>query len=337
MGILQYPQTLPSQVGVIGATKFMVTTDNLATTTAAGYLNNIDLAVYPISPSDVISCLYSFNQQTGLGTLGVFTVTISNGIITMVNWANQGNVLLPVVNGNFPVFNGTTGQIKDSSISASNPLKTKVASVNIGTVVDHIATYADGAGTVGINAATAINNGNIQAGISGTAGALISFPPTATSGSLRLVAVNNAGNFNGIISNASLGQSTTFSIPDPLAATAIFILDHGLNKMQPNSSLVLDHVTGTEAAGAITLNGQSGVITTSALTALAGTKYSITWTNSSIAISSVINLFWMGGTNNRGNIALSATAGNGTSTIEIFNNSPIDALNGTMLLGFTIF
>jgi hypothetical protein len=120
MGVIQAPAVLPGQVGVIGAMKYMVTSDNLSKITTAGYLNNLDLAVNPIFASDVLAVNYSYNQQTNSGTFGIFTVTISNGVITLVDWANAGNVLLPVVSGDVASFNGTTGQIKDSGVTFSN-------------------------------------------------------------------------------------------------------------------------------------------------------------------------------------------------------------------------
>ena len=338
MGILQYPTTLAGEEGVLGATKFMVSTDSLATITTAGYLNNIDLAVYPIRSSDVISCLYLFNQQTGSGTLGIFTVTVSGtGTITLSSWVSAGDVLLPVVNDHFAFFNGTSGQIKDSGITASNSSKGNVASVDKTTVINHIATYSDISGTVSVDPATAINAGSIQAGINGISGHFISFPTTASMGTLDVFATNNAGNFNVSVTNAAMGQNTIISIPNPQTATANFVLNQGLNKMQPGSVIFLNNVNGTEAGGTVTANGQSGVITTSALTAGAGTKYTFTFNNSAIGTSSVINLFWCGGTNTIGNISLRATAGAGVSTVDIFNNSPVDALNGTMFLAYTIF
>lgn len=83
MGILQAPQVLAGQVGVIGAIKYMVTTDSLGTVTANAYLNSIDLAVNPIAASDIIGCTYSYNLQTNSGTFELFNVAISNGVITL--------------------------------------------------------------------------------------------------------------------------------------------------------------------------------------------------------------------------------------------------------------
>jgi hypothetical protein len=85
--------------------------------------------------------------------------------------------------------------------------------------VGHLAVFTSTSGNIGQNAATAINGGNIQAGSSGTAGTLASFPAAATSGSLVLAAVANSGNFNVTLSNLSHGQSTVYSISDAGTAT----------------------------------------------------------------------------------------------------------------------
>jgi hypothetical protein len=126
--IYQLPIQQPAMVGVNPNLKFAVFGDNLATITAAGYLNSVNLESNPIASTDVLQVLYSFNNVTKVGTYGVFTVSISNsGVITLVAWANPGNVLLPVVSGNIASFNGTTGQIQDSGIAASNLMKLNTA------------------------------------------------------------------------------------------------------------------------------------------------------------------------------------------------------------------
>ena len=66
--------------------------------------------------------------------------------------------------------------------------------------------------------------GNVQAGSSGHAGTVASFPATASKGSLLLVGVANTGNTNTTISNAAMGQASVISIPDPAAATADFVI-----------------------------------------------------------------------------------------------------------------
>lgn len=99
-----------------------------------------------------------------------------------------------------------------------------VPGVTTPTIVGHIAVYDSTGGNIGEDAATAINGGNIQAGLSGTAGTLASFPATASKGSLKLVAVANTGNTNTTISNAAMGQASVISIPDPGLATSSFLL-----------------------------------------------------------------------------------------------------------------
>lgn len=220
MGILQLPTQIPAMVGVQPANKFMITSDSLATITAAGYLNAVDLQSNPIAASDVLQILYSYNQQTNSGTYGIFTVSISNGSITLVQWANPGDVLLPVVSGDFANFNGTTGQIKDAGYSPSNAAKTKVVMANAATVANHIMVSTDTAGTSGNLAGTAINDGSVQAGRSTVAGSLISYPSSATSGSLSLTAVANAGDYANVISNESFGQASTLKIADPANANS---------------------------------------------------------------------------------------------------------------------
>jgi hypothetical protein len=96
--------------------------------------------------------------------------------------------------------------------------------VTLPTIANHIATYTNTTGTLSEDAATAINGGNIQAGLSGTAGYFASFPSAASKGSLRLTAVANTGDTLVTISNALHGQATVYSIPDSGASTANFIL-----------------------------------------------------------------------------------------------------------------
>lgn len=213
--------------------------------------------------------------------------------------------------------------------------------------------------------------GNIQAGLSGTAGDFISFPATANKGSFIFKAVANTGNTNTTLSNDAMGQASTINIPDPANAigqiligatatpfvngnfpvnsgTAGLMVDSGIaaaqlmrlnavNTLSGTGQIILVKANGTEAANAVTASGNSGVITTSALTTAGGASYAITWTNTLIATTSVIGLTIMGGTNTTENITLKATAGSGTSTLTIYNNTAATALNGTILIGYTVF
>lgn len=332
MGILQLPTALPSQVGLLPATKLMVTTDNLSTVTTAGYLNSANLEGAPLATTDVLNILYSFNQQTQVGTYGVFTVAISGtGVITLSQASFSGDVTLPTIANHIIVSTNTTGGLANLT-------------------------------------GTAINNGSIQAGLSGTAGTLVSFPSTASKGSLIVAGVANTGNTNTTISNAAMGQASVISIPDPAGATANFaiapaalvnnnlikasgtaglVADAGIaaaNVMQVNitntltsaGSIVANKVNGTEAANAVTASGMAGVITTSSLTTAGGASYAITWTNTFISSTSVVLLTIAGGTNTTENITLKVVPGSGTATLTIYNNTAATALNGTILISYLV-
>lgn len=150
MSILQLPTQVPAQVGIFPNLKFMVTTDNIATLTTAGYLNGVSLQSNPISSTDLLMVIYSFNQQTSAGTFGIFTVSVSTtGVITLATWANPGDVVLPTVVGDFAQFNTVNGQLIDNGISPSDGTKDKVVMADAATTLNNWAMFTDTAGTVG--------------------------------------------------------------------------------------------------------------------------------------------------------------------------------------------
>lgn len=160
----------------------------------------------------------------------------------------------------FPAGSGTA-----STKAASNNGLPVLASVSgAPEIANHIAVFADTAGSITDDASTAINGGNIQAGLSGTAGTLRSFPSGALSGVLILAAATNAsGNFNTTISNATaVGQTQVISIPDSGGAASSFVLTNsGGTQTIATGSLAL-------SVGTLTL-GSSG--NASSLTLFPGT------------------------------------------------------------------
>lgn len=146
--------------------------------------------------------------------------------------AGNGAVTLPVVSGDFVMFDGTLGALEDTGISPSDATKTKVVMADAAVIANHIAVFTDTAGTLSDDAATAINAGNIQAGLSGTAGNLVSFPAAAANGSLILSALNAGGAFTTTIRNSAMGQSTVYSLPDIGAATGGIPVSTGAIRMK---------------------------------------------------------------------------------------------------------
>lgn len=188
MAILQLPLPIAANTGVTPNLKMMKVTDDLTTITTAGYLTFSELQGYDVSPNDEIHIRYNASAtDDSVGDLLIAKVQVSNGVITLVADSSEGNVILPVT-------------------------------------VDHIATYYNTNGVLKNGSSTAINKGNLQAGLSGTAGTLISYPSTAAKGSLALKANDNAADYHNIIQNFLTAQQTTYNLLDPGVANAYFIL-----------------------------------------------------------------------------------------------------------------
>lgn len=95
--------------------------------------------------------------------------------------------------------------------------------------------------------------------------------------------------------------------------------------------------TGTSTAGAATVNTQSGLVTTEALTTAAAATYTFTLTNSLINASSVVLVTIAKGTATAGEPAVHfVTPTVGSAVILIRNDAAAAALNGTIKIGFLV-
>lgn len=163
----------------------------------------------------------------------------------------NGEVTLPVVDGDFVVFDGTLGALKDAGYSASDPAKTIVVMADAAVTANALAVFADSAGTVknasttttlaqplsvtgSITASTSITAtaGNITSGSSGDAGTFIAFPATAANGTMIIAAGNAGGAFNTTITSGTIGQSTVYTVPDILAATGGVVVSTAAVRMK---------------------------------------------------------------------------------------------------------
>jgi hypothetical protein len=99
--------------------------------------------------------------------------------------------------------------------------------------------------------------------------------------------------------------------------------------------VAMTKVNGTEAAGAVTASGNAGIITTSALTTAAGGALDITWTNTRIAATSVVQLTHVGGTNTK-YINLKVVPGSGSAVLTIQNDDLLAALDGTVKIAYMV-
>jgi len=136
-----------------------------------------------------------------------------------------------------------------------------------------------------------------------------------------------AANSFGVYINTTAGPTNIFPLRVDHAGVAILTVIPG--------GMILAKANGTEAANAVTTSGGTGRITTSSLTTAAGGTYVITWTNSLITATSMISLTVNGGTNTR-YTTFRVVPGAGSATLTINNIDLINALNGTILIGYLV-
>lgn len=178
--------------------------------------------------------------------LGDFTTIITNApmgqnstlVIPNPFTASASFVVAPaaLVNGNLIQASGTAGLVSDSGKAAAT-----IPTFTSPTIASHIAVFTNTAGNLGEDAATAINGGNIQAGLAGTAGTVASFPATGANGSLILAATNAGGAFNTTISNGTMAQSTVYTMGDIGASTGGLVV--------ATTAIRMKSVAGAAAAG----------------------------------------------------------------------------------------
>lgn len=97
--------------------------------------------------------------------------------------------------------------------------------------------------------------------------------------------------------------------------------------------------SGEATAGAATVSAQRGYVTSEALTTAAGAAYTLTLTNTLIAAASQVVATVENGTNTQG-IPVVSTAkvpAAGSAVIVVYNLHASQALNGTILISFTVF
>lgn len=326
------------QVGQVGVSPntpswvYIETNDTFATVTGAGYLSGVASEYVNAFKTNMVA-IVSTKTSRGLGVPPVvYFMQLSNN-------------------------NGSWSLVPQS----------------IGEIIGNLVVQGSITSSLGITASSGnivATDGNVVGGSNGNPGGFISWPSSLNMGNLNFFATNNsAGNFDTAVTNAStIAQVQTIRIPDcggnlgnflvtsgvlvngnlikavgsggrtvdaGIAATDVMLLD-ATNTLTGSGKIVLPKVNGTEAANAVTANGTCGVITTSSLTTAGGSSYSITWSNTSITSTSVIQLTLLGGTNTTHNISWVVTPGTNSATLVIYNNTSATALNGTLLLGYTV-
>jgi hypothetical protein len=246
MTILDFNLDTVGQTGQVPKFIYFNTNNTLAEVTTAGYLNKFVEQGNILAETDMAVVVTRTTPNARAAQVAILEVSYSGGNWSLVPSGTPGEVVLP-------------------------------------TIANHIATYTNATGTLSEDAATAINGGNIQAGLSGTAGYFASFPATLARGSLRLVAANSSGDTVTQITNASQAAARVYSIPDGGQSASSFLLtDNATTQTIATGSLALTLGNITAAAGNIaatlgsvaagtTVTGGTGVVaTTGNVTASAG-------------------------------------------------------------------
>lgn len=231
-----------------------------------------------------------------------------------------------------------TGTAADKD--ASDNSQPTVSSVVGPTVANGVAVFADTSGSVtAATAGTVTLTSILQVGeVTGLSG-FVNLIDT-TQGTLSLTTVTNLhGNFTDtLVNNQNNPNNVNYELPftTPGQAFNSIVGNNGPTTFNTNAFLKLGKANGTEAGGSVTTSGQSGVITTSALTTAAGSAYVITWTNTFIETASSVLLTLAGGTNTIKNLELEVIPLSGSATLNIWNINPASALNGTIIINYLI-
>ena len=143
---------------------------------------------------------------------------------------------------------------------------------------------------------------------------------------------------NFVLAGTSTSGTRTITFPDASITVARSDAPQTFTGIQTFTDGVIIGSTGTATAvaGAATLNTQTGIITSEALTTASGAAYALTITNSKVTASSIVTASVQNGTNSVDNYYVQRiTPGSGSVTIVVYNNSG-GALNGTIKVSFIV-
>lgn len=252
MSILNVRPIIIGNVGTVPQVLLVETNDTLATVLAAGYANSYAQTFQFQFANYQMALILTTDESTVWAN-----VEVTSGNVNFT--VTSGNVTLPVVSGDFAVFDGVTGDLEDAGYSPSDATKTKVVMASAAVNANHIAVFSDTSGTVNDDAATAINQGDIQAGLNDEAGGFVSYPSAAASGKFELRAVGNIGNYTATLSNTSqLQQSTVYTFADAGSATQSVLTSTLTN---PGFSSVIKCFDINATAASLATGGAAGVVT----------------------------------------------------------------------------
>lgn len=118
MGIKSIYTDTTGQVQVNPRRVKIISYDNLATVTTAGYINKLAVNTFNVYPTDVIDMIYSYSDATNSGTYSEFIPLFSNGVVTLQQNQPAG-IVLPTTANDLAIFTDAKGTLADSAVALS--------------------------------------------------------------------------------------------------------------------------------------------------------------------------------------------------------------------------
>ena len=173
---------------------------------------------------------------------------------------------------------------------------------------------------------TTLTSKDIDAGASGSIGTVEIFPTTASKGSTKFTAADNAGNTVTTVTNASQAGARTYTMPDA-GASGSFLIGGG------NTAISLTGTGGTSTGTMTTLTAQ---VTSAALTTAGQATHVATITYTGVAATDIAFATLAGGTNTTQSLVLKAVCTSNTVTVSITNATAATAVNGTIIFNLLV-
>lgn len=210
-------------------------------------------------------------EYSNAGGSATTTITDANILSTSIvtgDWSSQANAAyiekITVTASTLTILSSADPGVSVFSYQATPSAESTQAGTFLVAAnnLSDVASAATSATNLGLGTGSNVVFLSVTAGNStGTSGYLRSYPGTTTTGYLQLSAVANAAAYAIIISNASMGQATTISIPDPGASTANFVLSKVANFSQFTVTNITAGTVQTQA-GATPITSGIAYVTT---------------------------------------------------------------------------
>jgi hypothetical protein len=244
--------------------------------------------------------------------------------------ANAGTLAAGAANTFRPLLNGYIGTVEDKAQLVQAHLERENLYQGFGAIGGGAVSAGSGLNAL-VAAATAVVGNIVRTDASSTV--------SVTASSTNYIYMRQNGTFEantaGTVPGTADGKGTALfwgqAVTNGSGVTSVS------NARQEWRWMTSAPQTTTAAAGAGTINGMRGIVTTEALTTAAGSDYTLGLINSNIAATSIVHVSADDGTNTTAPVYVrKITPAAGSVTIYVRNGHASSALNGTLKLSFTV-